>query len=107
MHRMNKLAPSPPVMLKTTGSPLVSSHRRKLVEHGVLEWLSKASYNYLRLADLVAASLNNNLPKLVNFGFGSLCVPYESNQWGVEKLRMMERLETVRNNTDTFNVRDE
>lgn len=43
----------------------------------------------------------------MNFGFGSLWVPYESSQWGVEKLRMTQRLDTARNITDTLSVLEE
>ena len=46
-------------------------------------------------------------PRFVNFGFGSLWVPYESSQWGVEKLRMTQRLDTARNITDTLSVLEE
>ena len=38
---------------------------------------------------------------------GSLCVPYESSQCGVEKLMMTDMLDTSRNITDTLRVRDE
>ena len=43
----------------------------------------------------------------MNLGFGSLWVPYESSQWGVEKLRMTQRLDTARKITDTFSVLEE
>ena len=43
----------------------------------------------------------------MNFGFGSRWVPYESSQWGVEKLRMTQRLDTARNITDTLSVLEE
>ena len=34
-------------------------------------------------------------------------MPYESSQWGVEKLRMTQRLDTARNITDTLSVLEE
>ena len=34
-------------------------------------------------------------------------MPYESSQWGVEKLRMTQRLDTARKITDTLSVLEE